>query len=1365
MSENNETENLVKHNAGVNFSTESKGKENNSAILDANQGDKKDIFQWQFSENVKRDSFGFILRTDPLPLNSEKQKKSESHDINNSTGKSKSDKKNEKGKSDDRYDDEKRTDRDRGRDRDRDKGRDRDRSPHGYKRKYSRSPSPRRSRHRRSRSRSRTPRDPRLRRNAGNATDREKYRYRRYSSEKSPDKDSDKSEVRSSSPRRERSRSPSGWRVSHNRTGPVDPRNPPMNMNSRPADYVPMIQSFHPVPPNQVPPPSSSSPGSLPSVTDCNAFNRYPPNNAPPVPAPPPQYSYPHAPGTAAPETYQVYDSYYSGYPPPPHPQQPEYIGGRTNNWQRDINPPPKVPPPAPIPAEDPAKKEAIEKELLQQKITLSKQRDEYLRKGIILNRELELLKEQKKELVGDKTRDSEKLLKENNKLQLEIGSKIKAVDNVIDILTGIIGDTRPTIPLEEKSDGGKISGQDSSKEKEKCMSRERSDKKKGEKRSKDSSGSEDQSSSEGSSSDSNSEYRKKARKSKKKKRKTEGNDENLASRTESSMTMETRNEDSKPLCNFIYYDPEMHWCQVCDEFPRTAKEYLNHLHSREHKELTQEKKLNDMPWHDLNIHEEIPFYDGAPTKRIPIKGLQFLVSATAWFCKLCRVWIGDLHCASLHLKSKDHSANYSSFSEQNPHWETDWMANREKAYEKCAELKRRQRDEELLQKQKQERMELMKKQEEELKQKFYTSLIKPESTETELIMPLTLPRSFEGSMIPLKENLDGKKEKKKKAKKEKKKKEKRMKEKKKKSKEKKSRKSSSSDTGSSSESTSESSDSEDEKKFKKEILADLEGRSKSMRAALRSKEKPEDERPVTIPITLPEKSKWEMEEVLENKPALPPPPPEPKEVPQVREQHTRSESVDEKNVTKEWVKTEVAPEKDSSRSAKEKVKSKERQKDWNKNDDDRSSRYDKKRSYRDKRQESSTSRRERRSSWDRKKDYRSSRHSRRSRTRSRSRSNSRERDREKVTPGVIPAPLYDLFKLPEKHSTSTPDNSRYERSDDRIPETDDGESKFEKQAMEAAKKKKVQPVVNIPKSKFGFIGRMPFAKKRSDSDKGRKDDDSPKKEDSAELEAPPPPRITQPRPPSPKAPKPVLTTKTKVETAKEIVSKYQKAFQEKVEEPVLMPVELAPVNLTPVNPPMVPLNPPLPPSPPVLAMSMSPPSPPKVKDSPKSPKKSKKSPYPLPKDFQDALSIIYPEEKPDDKTEGYHNAEMMAALSFQPPMGYGAQMMMAYPGMHMMAAMPQMAPPPHMMNANAMRMFNQTAPPPPSNEPSRDTPSPVMPPPPENLFETSFGLGSSNGTGIPGLDDDKMETSSKMSDDDMALLGIDAEDMAAQQL
>lgn len=36
---------------------------------------------------------------------------------------------------------------------------------------------------------------------------------------------------------------------------------------------------------------------------------------------------------------------------------------------------------------------------------------------------------------------------------------------------------------------------------------------------------------------------------------------------------------------NYVYYDPEIHWCQVCDVFPRTAKEYLQHLHDAKHKE------------------------------------------------------------------------------------------------------------------------------------------------------------------------------------------------------------------------------------------------------------------------------------------------------------------------------------------------------------------------------------------------------------------------------------------------------------------------------------------------------------------------------------------------------------------------------------------------------------------------------------------------------------------------------------------------------------------------------------------------------------------------------------------------------------
>lgn len=37
---------------------------------------------------------------------------------------------------------------------------------------------------------------------------------------------------------------------------------------------------------------------------------------------------------------------------------------------------------------------------------------------------------------------------------------------------------------------------------------------------------------------------------------------------------------------NYVYYDPEMHWCRVCNEFPPTAKDYLNHLHSPAHHKL-----------------------------------------------------------------------------------------------------------------------------------------------------------------------------------------------------------------------------------------------------------------------------------------------------------------------------------------------------------------------------------------------------------------------------------------------------------------------------------------------------------------------------------------------------------------------------------------------------------------------------------------------------------------------------------------------------------------------------------------------------------------------------------------------------------
>lgn len=106
---------------------------------------------------------------------------------------------------------------------------------------------------------------------------------------------------------------------------------------------------------------------------------------------------------------------------------------------------------------------------------------------------------------------------------------------------------------------------------------------------------------------------------------------------------------------NFVFFDPEQHWCENCNVFPKTARDYLKHLHAEEH----MNREIMETPWHIGIDHDPFPTHEKAPVKRVPVRGLQFLVPATAWYCKLCSVWIGDLHCASAHLKSRMHSNRY----------------------------------------------------------------------------------------------------------------------------------------------------------------------------------------------------------------------------------------------------------------------------------------------------------------------------------------------------------------------------------------------------------------------------------------------------------------------------------------------------------------------------------------------------------------------------------------------------------------------------------------------------------------------------------------------------------------------------------
>lgn len=111
---------------------------------------------------------------------------------------------------------------------------------------------------------------------------------------------------------------------------------------------------------------------------------------------------------------------------------------------------------------------------------------------------------------------------------------------------------------------------------------------------------------------------------------------------------------------NYIFFDDELHWCKSCQVFPKTAKEYLLHLHTPEHFEKIT-RQPEKAPWRaQFDKMNEIPSYPDATTKRTAIKGLQFFEPTTAWFCKLCEVFMGDISCASIHLKSEIHMEKYN---------------------------------------------------------------------------------------------------------------------------------------------------------------------------------------------------------------------------------------------------------------------------------------------------------------------------------------------------------------------------------------------------------------------------------------------------------------------------------------------------------------------------------------------------------------------------------------------------------------------------------------------------------------------------------------------------------------------------------
>ncbi|VEN36928.1 unnamed protein product [Callosobruchus maculatus] len=339
---------------------------------------------------------------------------------------------------------------------------------------------------------------------------------------------------------------------------------------------------------------------------------------------------------------YQGYGQTYSTTPASDVTQPaPPGEGFTTNNWTTTT----------PATSTYSANKtDAVAKEMEQQKAQLTKQREEYVRKVSVLRKELDQLRLQKTQLMGS-NRSSDKdlanILKENDKLQSEIQGKMKAIQNVIEMLSSIIKDGKSVADLEASlNEEAHVVETAKSSTPEKSRS-------------------------------SYSHSHKSMTPEVTHHRDSRGDQQRAKSRGRSKSRGRTRSPER--VC-YVHYDTGLHWCRLCDEFPETAKDFLLHLQEKDHREMVKENDVDLTPWHKLAAEELLPSDENAPKKRVPIKGLQFFISAPSWYCKLCDVWIGDLHCASHHLKSVSHFQNYENFVSQNPHWEMEWLKDRELA-------------------------------------------------------------------------------------------------------------------------------------------------------------------------------------------------------------------------------------------------------------------------------------------------------------------------------------------------------------------------------------------------------------------------------------------------------------------------------------------------------------------------------------------------------------------------------------------------------------------------------------------------------------------------------------------------------------
>ncbi|KAK8788700.1 hypothetical protein V5799_021529, partial [Amblyomma americanum] len=125
----------------------------------------------------------------------------------------------------------------------------------------------------------------------------------------------------------------------------------------------------------------------------------------------------------------------------------------------------------------------------------------------------------------------------------------------------------------------------------------------------------------------------------------------------------------------FVYEDPRDHWCQTCNVVLPSMNDMFRHLHSPKHKEATPS---HERPWAEAEKQQQAGTQKFHRTIVSAVKGVQFLVGISGYYCKLCKVMSGDSAMARNHLHSIEHNQNYTKYILLNPFYERRWKMEKD---------------------------------------------------------------------------------------------------------------------------------------------------------------------------------------------------------------------------------------------------------------------------------------------------------------------------------------------------------------------------------------------------------------------------------------------------------------------------------------------------------------------------------------------------------------------------------------------------------------------------------------------------------------------------------------------------------------